>query len=61
MVMLNPKEMDALVDSWKSHRRTCEHQGDAKLEHLSGGGIGTRTQVTCGCGKKIDVTDYSSW
>lgn len=60
-VVLEPKEMDKLVNLWEFHRNSCEHKGDAKIEHLSGGGIGTVTKVTCGCGKEMDVTNYLSW
>lgn len=61
MITLNLKEMDKLAHLWEFHRTDCKHDGDIKLEHLSGGGIGTVTQVTCGCGKQMDVTDYYSW
>ena len=61
MVVLDPKEMDKLAHLWEFHRSDCHHGGDMKIEMLSGGGIGTKTLATCGCGKEMDVTDYFSW
>lgn len=60
-MMLGIREMDKLAHLWEFHRSDCHHLADVKLELLSGGGIGTRVQATCGCGKQMDVTDYSSW
>lgn len=61
MVVLSPKEMDKLANLWEFHRFECHHRGDMKIEHSSGGGIGTVTTATCGCGKQMNVTDYLSW
>lgn len=58
---IQPKEMDKLLWLWEFHRTDCANKGDVKIEHLSGGGIGTKLQVTCGCGKPMDATDYFSW
>lgn len=64
LFVLNPEEMSKLIHLWEFHRlgvAGCKHEGDAKLEYKSGGGIGTVIIVTCGCGKEMDVTDYHSW
>lgn len=61
MVTLNPKEMDKLTHLWEFHREDCSDKRDMKIEHSSGGGIGTVTMAVCGCGKEMDVTDYLSW
>ena len=61
MVLLSPNEMNELSHLWNFHRFDCHHHGDMKIEMLSGGGIGTVVMATCGCGKEMDVTDYSSW
>ncbi len=61
MVTLSPKEMDKLSHVWEFHRAYCTHVGNVKIEHLTGGGIGTVTKATCGCGAKMDVTDYYAW
>ena len=58
---ISPREMDKLLWAWEFHRRDCTHQGDAKIEYASGGGIGTRLLLTCACGKEMDATDYHSW
>jgi len=58
---ISPKEMTKLSHLWEFHRVNCDHKGDVKIELRSGGGIGTRTIVICGCKKEIDVTDYFSW
>jgi hypothetical protein len=61
MVRLSLLEMYLLNRSWMDHRTKCDHNGDVTLDHKSGGGIGTVTHLTCGCGKIMDITDYSSW
>lgn len=54
-------EVTKLSNLWDHHRRDCKHEGGVKIELASGGGIGTRTIVTCGCGKELDITDYLNW
>lgn len=61
MLTLQPKEMNKLANLWDFHREDCAASGTVKIEHRSGGGIGTATVVTCGCGKEMDVTNYLSW
>jgi hypothetical protein len=61
MVVLQPREMDKLAHLWDFHRFECHHNGDMKIEHRPGGGIGTKTVAICGCGREMDVTDYESW
>ena len=63
-MFIDPYEMTKMVNLWDGHRSgaaPCTHRGDVKIEYGSGGGIGTRVLVTCGCGKEFDVTDYGSW
>jgi hypothetical protein len=60
-IRLYPSEMTKLANLWEFHWRDCRNQGDVKIEHRSGGGIGTRTVVTCRCGVELDITDYSMW
>jgi hypothetical protein len=61
MVVLSVTEMNNLKLLWTFHRSDCHNQKDITIEMLSGGGIGSVVQATCGCGKVLDVTDYSSW
>ena len=63
-MFIDPYEMTKMVNLWDGHRSgasPCTHRGDVKIEYGSGGGIGTQVFVTCGCGKKFDVTCYESW
>jgi hypothetical protein len=61
MVVLDISELEKAITLWNFHRTDCDHKGCVKIQHRSGGGIGTVTVVICGCGKELDVTDYSSW
>jgi len=61
MVLLSEEEMDYLAHLWKLHKFDCHDHRNMKIEMLSGGGIGTVIMATCGCGKELDATDYSSW
>lgn len=63
-MFIDPYEMTKMVNLWDGHRNgaaPCTHRGDVKIEYGSGGGIGTRVLVTCGCGKEFDVTCYENW
>ena len=60
-LLLTPYEMTKMTNLWESHRRDCQNKADAQIAYASGGGIGTRVLITCGCGKEMDVTDYGSW
>ena len=63
-ITISPKEMTKLTHLWEFHRNCldgCKHEGDVNIQLLPGGGIGTVVVATCGCGKKMDVTDYHSW
>lgn len=60
-MQLNPAGLTKLSNLWDWHKRKCDHKGDAKLEQMNDGGIGTVTKLTCGCGEVFDVTDYFSW
>jgi hypothetical protein len=61
MIKLKPYEITKLANLWEFHRQDCKDQNGALIAYASGGGIGTRVLVTCGCGTELDVTDYSSW
>jgi hypothetical protein len=61
MVVLSVTEMNNLINLWSLHRLYCHDQKDITIKMLSGGGIGTAIRATCGCGRVMDVTDYSSW
>jgi hypothetical protein len=61
LVTLSPKEMDKLANIWEYHRQACTNKADMTIELQPGGGIGTVVMATCGCGKKMNVTDYLSW
>ena len=58
---LQPTEMMKLANIWEFHRKDCHDQADVLLEYRSGGRIGTAVFAICGCGKEMDITDYSSW
>jgi len=58
---IQARELDKLTNLWDHHRYNCTDRRDAKIEQSSDSGIGTATEVTCGCGKKFNVTDYGSW
>lgn len=34
---------------------------NVEINQYPGGGIGTVTEATCGCGDTEDITDYNSW
>jgi hypothetical protein len=57
MVMLSVTDMNNLINLWSLHRLYCHDQKDITIKMLSGGGI----RATCGCGRVMDVTDYSRW
>lgn len=61
MMNISPREMTKLANAWDQHSLDCSSTRDAKVEFASGGGIGTRLLLTCGCGKVMDCTDYYSW
>ena len=58
---LTTYEMTKISNLWDFHRRECQSELDSTLAYASGGGIGTRVLLTCGCGQEMDVTDYGSW
>ena len=60
-MVLSVRELDKLANLWDNHRSGCSHRGDAEIRLFPGGGIGTVVVVICGCGRKLDVTDYASW
>jgi hypothetical protein len=61
MVTLSPEELTKLSNLWEHHKQRCAHKGDIHIEHSSGGGIGTVTKATCGCGEVFDITNYFDW
>lgn len=63
-IKIEPSEMDKLCHAWEFHRKAfkeCVDKRDVTIEYRSGGGIGTRTFLVCGCGKEVDITNYHSW
>lgn len=57
---LNEEEMETLWRVVMVHKRLCRDQRDWTIEQTSGG-IGTNTYAVCGCGARLNITDYDAW
>lgn len=60
VVSLHKTETEAFNDWLIEHTKYCP-RGYSKIEQSSASGIGVLSSVTCSCGMKRDITDYSKW